>query len=565
MQQINIIYLVISKWIKNVKGSILNFFIFLIALLVAINCYTQYSHIENQCIFLKTKIDCDTSFYIDSTSFQLRLNYAAIHLPIYFDGEQKKIIKNESDKSYFRYEVFSYPFMTDTMVLDRRILISTELQSYIADNSWFFLRTPGLFNRPDPEFVTTHPIGFYEGEYVEKQINSLNDTETKSEYFLGRRYYEISYNGVKGIRDFFNNIRRVDNDDDIIDSTSIQYMINDATYEPFLLSPYDISKFNLDLSLSLYSVNTDVCIFFNGLVIPHNIYPEPDVISTKSIEYHDKQKIRQIDKDGIHCLLSFPENETLQQVRLYIISAIITLLLTFLCKVMWDIIKKVYRTRKKYNRTRQNLMGLGHSDLYLNFSRLRYLANTCLCFLLFILVYSISPKDIAFSTIAYFGIIVLYIPFLSYFNSITKGVINGLSLEREYVRFVNMPIFIYIFIGLTNVIIWLIKYYRSEYYSIGKRSAFSLIEYDKFIPIILFIIAWYCWNTIKVNNFFDNIKEGTLKENNKKRFIRIAVLSVIGFAFFMYASNISFSFFVFGSLTLLIYLRYLYKKMISNL
>ena len=311
-------------------------------------------------------------------------------------------------------------------------------------------------------------------------------------------------------------------------------------------------------------MNTDICIFFNGLVIPKNIYPEPDVISTKSIEYHDKQKIRQIDKDGIHCLLSFPENETLQQVRLYIISAIITLLLTFLGKAIWDIIKKVYRIRKKYNRTRQNLMEFGHSNLYLSFSRLRYFANTCLCLLLFILVYSISPKDIAFSTAAYFGIIVLYIPFLSYFNSISKGVINGLSLEREYVRFVNVPIFIYIFIGLTNVVIWLIKYYSSMYYAVGKRSAFNFIEYDKWIPVILFIIVWYCWNTIKVKSFFDSISEGTLKENNKKRFIRIAVLSVIGFAFFMHASNISLTFFIVGSLILLIYLRYLYKKMISN-
>ena len=71
---------------------------------------------------------------------------------------------------------------------------------------------------------------------------------------------------------------------------------------------------------------------FNGLIEVDNIFPEPDIITSHQIIYRDNEKISQLYKDNIQCLISLPQNETLQQVRIYIISAFITLFLHYYVK-----------------------------------------------------------------------------------------------------------------------------------------------------------------------------------------------------------------------------------------
>lgn len=552
MNQIGIVFIIISKWLKNIKISVLNLIILTILMLLSIYCYVQYSFILKQSISIENYYDCDDFFNIDSTSLFLNLDVAPIHNKYYLDANQNKIVSQKNKEPYLRFELFSsssYQDHSEDGVRDY-LNIKSNYSTIIADDSWFFPRTPWLFNKKEPDFVTLSPDFFYTEniERVDKNIISNPEPETGNEYYFGKRYQTVSFEGEKNCATFFNRLMEK-TDSNRIDSVYFQYSINEGTYKPSILSPYDISQFYYNINICNQIHKSSIIIEFNGIINPLRIFPIPDTITTQSFKYINPDKIKEISKNGIQCYISFPQNVTLQQVKIYVISALITIIFTILCKTFWGLLIIKYRERRRFNNTRNLLIINDHTELYQKFCRHRYFANTCLFFFLFLVIHVIAPKDIAFSRISMFGLIVLIVPSIAYLGSISKGIYYGLSLEKEYLRFINMPIYIFILIGLCNCLL--------HCYSIksqGSSIYFSDIEtylIGAVIPIILILI-----NFANKDSIISNLK----KRSWKRHIGLIIYISLVFLIIICSPVNISIGFILFSIICIVLFIIYLYRS-----
>lgn len=551
MNQIGIVFIILSKWFKNIKISVLNLILLTILMLLSIYCYVQYSFILKQSISIENSYNCDDFFNIDSTSLILNLDAEPIHNKFYFDANQNKIVSQKNQEPYLRYELYSssaYQVRSVVGVSDN-LYIKSNFSTIIADDSWFFPRTPWLFNKKEPAIVSISPIisDTDNREKVDQNIISNPEPETGNEYYFGKRYQTVSYEGEKNCATFFNRVMEK-NDSNRNDSIHFQYFINDGVYKPSLLSPYDISQFYYDINFSKQIEKSSILIEFNGIINPLRVFPIPDTITTRSIKYISPAKIKEISESGIQCYISFPQNVTLQQVKIYVISALITIIFTILCKTIWGLLKIKYQERRRFNKTRYLLIINDHTELYKKFCRHRYFANTCLFFIIFLVIHFIAPKDIAFSRISMFGVIVLFIPFVAYLGSISKGISQGLSLEREYLRFINMPIYIFMLIGLGNCLLHC-YYIKSQ----GANILFSDIEQyliGAVIPIIFLLINIASKDSIITS----------LKNRSWKRHIGLIIYILLLFLVFIGSNvNISLGFILFSIICLFSVIIYLYR------
>lgn len=516
----------------------------------------RYSQIQKQRIVCLTKIDGPV--VIDSTSIILNFNYNSQGLGSSFEGVHIDNLRKSSDP-FFRFELFSYKRDRSYLVeqydyyKEMNLDIQTSLRTCKADESWLFLRDPFLSL---DTFI--YPSNDTTKEKIEKRTYRVSDLKTNN------KYYEIEYNAEKHLsyEDYMPPLTKKDIYSDITDSLSIQHPLTEGVFKPRVFSSFDISKMYFEIqicTLISFIPNPSIILEFNGLIKPDNIYPEPDILKSHQIIYKDKKKIDEISRNGFQCTMRFPQNETLQQVRIYIISALITLFFTILCKVIWDIVRKKYKERKRYNKVKLSLLQKGHERFYASLCKQRYLANVCICFPLSLLILTIAPSNIIVSPFFVIGIIGLYIPYFSYLNSMTKGIINGLHLETECKRVINIPMYIYLVIVVLNFIYLFYHIYKAK---TNVSLTLQTLNYGYlFVSILAIILLFLCYRYYiehKFDVFIQNLKNISLKQQKQKVFTSIGLLCLAVFVLCIILSRSSCSFILFSSICLLLYMIYLY-------
>lgn len=98
--------------------------------------------------------------------------------------------------------------------------------------------------------------------------------------------------------------------------------------------------------------------FVNSITIDYrcptefgHLDPEPDEMTYSAIRYFDKDKIKKIAWDGLKFHAKFPDMENIQEVRIFVLTTIVTLLLTLLLSLLYKLVSsQIYRFWKKHTR-----------------------------------------------------------------------------------------------------------------------------------------------------------------------------------------------------------------------
>lgn len=77
--------------------------------------------------------------------------------------------------------------------------------------------------------------------------------------------------------------------------------------------------------------------YYRGLTEFSSMSPEPDVVTMNSVEFTDSAKLAQIQHDGLDFHTKFPEMENKQQARMFAVTTVLTLLVTLVLKLLYDL------------------------------------------------------------------------------------------------------------------------------------------------------------------------------------------------------------------------------------
>ena len=85
-------------------------------------------------------------------------------------------------------------------------------------------------------------------------------------------------------------------------------------------------------------------------IFPDNITPKPDEVALSYIRYTDRDKIKEIKKNGLRLYAIFPMMESIQDARIFILSAIITGLGGLLCNYFFKIVLLIWANSINFRR-----------------------------------------------------------------------------------------------------------------------------------------------------------------------------------------------------------------------
>lgn len=78
------------------------------------------------------------------------------------------------------------------------------------------------------------------------------------------------------------------------------------------------------------------------------IYPKPDIVYTSGFVYNDPQSLAYILQNGLTASLHYPEWDSTQTKRFYAITLFITILVTYLLKLLWNMVIDKYASKKVF-------------------------------------------------------------------------------------------------------------------------------------------------------------------------------------------------------------------------
>ena len=156
--------------------------------------------------------------------------------------------------------------------------------------------------------------------------------------------------------------------------------------KPTLLAAEDVSKMVEIVSLpSLHnadSLQADSTSIVKSLTIDYRgpvdfseaILPVPDEKTLSSIRYTNREKIRQIERDGLRFHCRFPDMENIQEARIFVLSGVLTGLAALALKYLWRLWNDSIRCyKRRYRRC-----------------HLKYIIPVALCLLGYILYWIIK-------------------------------------------------------------------------------------------------------------------------------------------------------------------------------
>lgn len=129
--------------------------------------------------------------------------------------------------------------------------------------------------------------------------------------------------------------------------------------KPTLLAAEDVSKMvevvsipSLPIADSLLADSIGIVktltIDYRGPVeFSENIQPAPDEKTLSSIRYTSREKIRQIERDGLRFHCRFPDMENIQEARIFVLSGVLTGLAALALKYLWRLFNDSIRWFKR--------------------------------------------------------------------------------------------------------------------------------------------------------------------------------------------------------------------------
>ncbi len=72
------------------------------------------------------------------------------------------------------------------------------------------------------------------------------------------------------------------------------------------------------------------------------MHPQPDVMTVSGFKFTDSLKLRQIMFDGIEFHAKFPQTEGLQSARIFVVTTLISILISIVFTLSYQILKAKY-------------------------------------------------------------------------------------------------------------------------------------------------------------------------------------------------------------------------------
>lgn len=107
------------------------------------------------------------------------------------------------------------------------------------------------------------------------------------------------------------------------------------------LSSWDVSQSNYRIRVSTTRIHCEkIIVDFHQPVNFSMMYPVPDKVTAKSIEFTSQEKINELGDIGLFFHVEFVETKTIQDVRNFILTAIMSIVVAFFCGYIIEYIKK---------------------------------------------------------------------------------------------------------------------------------------------------------------------------------------------------------------------------------
>ena len=558
MNQIIVILVVIKKWFKLIKPNFVNIIILSLALSGAVYTYVIYNNIQDQ--NLKFNYSVSSGCKVDSSEIKISLDYASLEKKMIFNvnsWQNEQLETNVRVKSYISKidttnlnitsdslyswfidteEVWGSKHQMDAFTTfsekfhGSHIMVSSSLKYTYEDNSWLFIRTKGNKLANSKDNIEKQLIESDTANMLLVRMTDYIESSDSYDVYIGRKKKLLKYNYVNTY--LFDTQKQASNKElTIVD----QYEVAKGVYKPSIFNAYDISKIKLHFDFLQIAPNSKLEIDFLDLMELTNACPVPDNITSQGFEYFDKDKIDYISKHGIDCFVKFPKAENFQTVRNYILSALITLMFTFLCTILWRTIKINYKERKRHNKIRNSLLETGHKQLYFMFCKQRLLSNIVVGLLVSVLIYLLSP----YRGFAVYLLIALYvallIPITAYGQCFFLAAKKKLVTKEEYKSYQKKIIKI----ALLSSPIWGILSSLSIYGYIEDKVFLIFLSVFLTISFIIGALAGHVISKLYISAFYKNIERGSINKFNKICFIVISVILVLELIF--YFANYKFS------------------------
>lgn len=103
---------------------------------------------------------------------------------------------------------------------------------------------------------------------------------------------------------------------------------------------YDVSRVNYRLSIpDEHSYINALAIYFFGPTEFLPMYPEPDVVDRNYIAFLDSEKLKYIQAHGLELDAKFPFSENTQNMKIFVLTSVITVLLTLFFRQVYILIR----------------------------------------------------------------------------------------------------------------------------------------------------------------------------------------------------------------------------------
>ncbi len=230
---------------------------------------------------------------------------------------------------------------------------------HITAKSYAIIRAERVINCPYDFWTCTYEGIRMDSICAKFQIRSFSETKYSKNLNHERITKEYKNDGNKLIFHEHGDITTASNEQRKIDVLTFFVPIKNQEYcgeielennltvtnEPKWFGPNNVYRLCINFNLRWKNKNLQD-IPKSSLIIRMNeptdfvsIYPEPDVHTLSTIEYHDINKLKSVQSHGIHLLADSLENKNKHDLIMLFLAAILSILLSATFSILWNTIK----------------------------------------------------------------------------------------------------------------------------------------------------------------------------------------------------------------------------------
>lgn len=311
-----------EKLLQFVKKShlrtMLRIVLIIILTLAVWNCfkfYQKWNEIPNQTI----KVDMTAlGFTSDSSycNFRINVNAGSLHLG------------NEIKDSRSFVEVHSSPYYNTQHNLDKNLLekfpnVSVKYRDVLANMYTFYVLDYDSYTTINISENTSKS----DSKYASSESFSYIDAPKWSKDSIGSSF---SGSGFLAFPDFTAKPDSIGHGCGTMD-----FSVNIINGMNSIKNPWDITQANYNIRLNCKDISCDtISIEFYGATLFSNMYPVPDKTTMSGIEFIKPEKIQEIISNGLRFHTEFLEFKETAAMRVFILTALLSLLIAFVVNLI---------------------------------------------------------------------------------------------------------------------------------------------------------------------------------------------------------------------------------------